>query len=119
MPAWNKLGIVREKAGRRDDARQAYEKAVEAAPGYADALFNHAKISLLLGDRSTAGREVRALIAKHPDYRSALFLLAHVLLAEGDKPGAREALERFLGQAGPADPRTLESARETLKELGG
>jgi Flp pilus assembly protein TadD len=117
--AWNKLGIVREKAGRKDDARQAYEKAVEAAPGYADALFNHAKISLLLGDRSTAGREVRALIAKHPDYRSALFLLAHVLLAEGDKPGARKALERFLGQAGPADPRTLESARETLKELGG
>jgi len=32
-PAWNNLGIGYEQLGRFDDARKAYEKAIELEPG--------------------------------------------------------------------------------------
>jgi arylsulfatase A-like enzyme/Flp pilus assembly protein TadD len=117
--AWNKLGVLAARAGRREEARDHYAKAMVADPDNAEALFNHARLSMVLGDRAAAVRDVDRLAAKHPEYPATRYLRAHLLAQDGDAEGARRVLKDLLARPQGADPKLIESAKEMLAKLGG
>lgn len=58
MPgAWNDLGVLHARAGRTDDARAAFARALALEPGRRDVLRNLALLGLEAGDAAPAVRE--------------------------------------------------------------
>ncbi|HSH44612.1 MAG TPA: tetratricopeptide repeat protein, partial [Longimicrobiales bacterium] len=53
------LGIALEDLGRYADARDAYHRAVEADPGFADAHYNMSRMCERVGDRVSALRYLK------------------------------------------------------------
>lgn len=115
-PAWTQLGVVAEKEGRREEALQAWDKALAIEPDRPDTLFDRAKTLLLSGDRAGASRDLQHLLNKHPRYGPAKFLLGHYLEAEGQREAAVKVLREFLDQPGN-DPALVEAARRKIREL--
>lgn len=115
--AWNKLGILAEKENRKDEAIICYEKALEAEPDFADALFNLAKVNLLLGDLEQANQNLERLLKIHPSYPLAYYLKAHLCIAAGDRECARKSLKQFLKHSRGTDAKLAEAARKLLEDL--
>jgi choline-sulfatase len=117
--AWNKIGILTAQRGKTNEALGFFAKALAAEPDNPDALSNHARASMLLGDLETARRDVEHLARKQPNFPTAWSLRAQILEASGDKEGAQAVVREFLKNSQGADPRTVQSAQEMLKKLGG
>jgi arylsulfatase A-like enzyme/cytochrome c-type biogenesis protein CcmH/NrfG len=115
--AWNKLGILAEKKERKEEAIRFYEKALEAEPDFADALFNHAKLTLILGDLEQARQNLERLLKVHPSYPLAHYLKAHLCIADGDPECARRSLNQFLNQYRGTDVKLTVAARKMLEDL--
>jgi hypothetical protein len=60
VPSWHNRGQVLNNAGRREEADQAYARALEIDPGFIEARFGRAVVSLLLGRFAIGWREYRA-----------------------------------------------------------
>ncbi len=86
----NNLGVV---AARRNEkgARGYFEKTVQSDPNEPDYRFNLAVTLFREGDMQGAARELRELLAIHPDAEAKTFLEA---VASGTQP-ARMPLERI------------------------
>jgi predicted TPR repeat methyltransferase len=84
--AWNNLGNVLLSAGRIDEATEAYERGVQAAPGQPDtalALNNLGTVYRRLGRPVDAEAACRRAIEVQPDFGDAWYNLSQALLAQG------------------------------------
>jgi tetratricopeptide (TPR) repeat protein len=81
-------------------AIEAYERAVEIAPDYADAYCNLGAVRYNQGQRAEARRAFEACLAREADHVEANFNLANVLEEEGDDRAALVHYRRALA----ADP---------------
>ncbi len=115
---WNKLGILLDKSKRRPEALAAFSRALEASPDHPDALFNRAKLEMLVDDIGSARRDLDRLLRTHSDYPAARFLEAHLCVAEKNNDGAKAALKKFLAQPS-IDPGMKAAATDMLQKLGG
>jgi Flp pilus assembly protein TadD/TolB-like protein len=86
----NNLGVVAARRGEKT-ARGYFEKTVQTDPNEPDYRFNLAVTLFREGDTQGAARELRELLAIHPDAEAKTFLEA---VASGTQP-ARVPLERI------------------------
>ena len=86
----NNLGVVAARRGQRG-ARAYFEKTVQTDPNEPDYRFNLAVTLFREGDSQGAARELRELLAIHPDAEAKSFLEA---VASGTQP-SRMPLERI------------------------
>jgi Flp pilus assembly protein TadD/TolB-like protein len=86
----NNLGVVAARRGQKG-ARGYFEKTVQTDPNEPDYRFNLAVTLFREGDTQGAARELRELLAIHPDAEAKTFLDA---VASGTHP-ARMPLERI------------------------
>ncbi|QUW79898.1 tetratricopeptide repeat protein [Streptomyces mirabilis] len=89
--AWYNLGVIGQQGGKPDDARTAYDKALEIDPSFTSALFNEA-ILLKSSDPDRAIGLLKKCIAADPKAGTAYLQLGQVL-AEKDRDD--EAGEAF------------------------
>jgi len=101
--AHNVLAFVFEAAGRQDDARAAYERALALAPAFDAAALNLARLDLAAGRIAEAGARYRAILERQPDQLEALDGLAMLALADGKSERAVELWQ----QARRANPHAL------------
>src|SRR5262249_19826115 len=97
--AGDKLRVIAAPSGKNEEARDLFGQALAADPDHADALYNHAKVSMMLKDAATAERDVARLAEKHPGYPSTWFLQAHLLIARGEKEKAKAIVKDFLARS--------------------
>jgi Flp pilus assembly protein TadD len=90
-------GLILEEMGRGEEARKAYERALEVDPGHAASLWN---LTRLTGDETILRR---ALAAGSPDALQAVLARAKARLQAGE---CRRALEdlRAVEAAQPSSP---------------
>jgi Tfp pilus assembly protein PilF/TolB-like protein len=86
----NNLGVVAARRGEKS-ARAYFERTVQTDPNEPDYRFNLAVTLFREGDTQGAARELRELLAIHPDAEAKTFLDA---IASGTQP-ARMPLERI------------------------
>ncbi len=86
----NNLGVVAARRGEKS-ARGYFERTVQTDPNEPDYRFNLAVALFREGDTQGAARELRELLAIHPDAEAKTFLEA---IASGAQP-ARMPLERI------------------------
>jgi Tfp pilus assembly protein PilF/TolB-like protein len=86
----NNLGVVAARRGEKS-ARAYFERTVQTDPNEPDYRFNLAVTLFHEGDTQGAARELRELLAIHPDAEAKTFLEA---IASGTQP-ARMPLERI------------------------
>ncbi len=115
--AWNKLGILAEKKDLEKEAINYYEKALVAEPDFPDALFNYAKLSLLMGNLDQADQILERLLESHSSYPLAHYLKAHLCIADKDADCARRSLNQFLTEYRGTDAKVVEAARKMLENL--
>jgi tetratricopeptide (TPR) repeat protein len=108
-----KLGVLRMRAGRRDEALALFRRAVEREPANGEALL------YLAGALASGGRPAEALpfferaLEAGPRSTMALNGLALTRMAAGDPRGAAEAFRESL-RLDPNQP----DVKRTLGELG-
>ena len=100
----NLIGVVHERAGRADAARQSYAEALKLDPNFVIASLNLARLDLVQGGSDTARSQYEAILAQTPDQPGALIALAGLALRASD---GTEAL-RLLVRAREANPRALD-----------
>jgi predicted CXXCH cytochrome family protein len=94
LPSYYHLqGIVLEGAGRLEDARKAYRRALVLDPSLPESRMNLALLRARLGRTTEAAADLEALIADHPRAEGAHRNLALVRLRAGDGEGFARALE--------------------------
>ncbi len=96
VEVYNNLGVISARLGR-PEARQLFQKAVDADPGDADYRFNLGVALFRAGDRVGAGRQLRECLALSPDDNEAKSLLASIAASGTASAGVRTA-----GAAAPA-----------------
>ncbi len=82
------------------EALEAYERALELSPDYADAYCNLGAVRYNQGQRAEARRAFEACLSREADHVEANFNLANVLEEDGDDRGALAHYRRALA----ADP---------------
>ncbi|HEX9049248.1 MAG TPA: tetratricopeptide repeat protein [Anaeromyxobacter sp.] len=89
--------LVAERDGRRDEARQAYRKAIEVAKGiYPEAYLNLGVLEKAAGDRTAAQAAYEKAIALRPRYLAAWVNLGKLHEAGGDAAKAEAAYAKAL-----------------------
>jgi Flp pilus assembly protein TadD len=138
----NELGSVLAQQGRREEARNAFERSMAASPeapeprrnlavllgppdaerllreaiarepGYALARIDLARILAETGRLREGGEEIEAALRLGPGDPEAIFLAARIADLEGRREAARGLYERFLAVA----PEELAGPRKLAKE---
>ena len=93
---WKLLGAARVEMERPDDALAAWKRAVQLAPGDAEAHNNLGSLHDRLGNLSEAETCIREALAVKPDYVEALNNLGGVLNVLGRTADARACYEAAL-----------------------
>ena len=92
---WYDMGVHLEIAAP-DDARDAYRRALELAPGHADAHINLGRLLHEQGELPAAEEQYRSALAVRPDSIPAAFNLGVVLEDRGRSDEAVGVYERLL-----------------------
>jgi len=90
-------------AGDVNKALDSVSRAVNLAPGFADAVMLQAELQMRTGDASTAIAQLRRLLQARPDNPGARMLLANALRAQGNLDDA-VAVYRQLETQAPQNP---------------
>jgi tetratricopeptide (TPR) repeat protein len=98
--AYHYLGAVLYELDQHEAARDAYQAAVTLAPKYLVARVGLSHARRRLGDAKGAVQASSAALKLFPDDSDAHFAAALATAAAGDRPKAREHLQRFL-ELGP------------------
>lgn len=123
---WKRLGRSRRVLGENEAAYEAYLRAVDLAPGDAEALAGAAE-ARLTADMADAGGEAapdeavglfRRLLEIDPGHPLGLFVVAEDAARRGDGATARELLGRLLGRLPEGDP-AREAVQKRLDALDG
>lgn len=96
-------GIVLLQQGKKDDARQALERALGISPGYVPALEQLVSIDLAAGDTASALRRAQAELDRQPKEAQLQLLLARVQMATKSYDAAESTLKQCL-QSDPESP---------------
>ena len=87
-------GLVYLQQGKKDEARKAFGKAIELAPGYLPALDQQVGLDLADKQYGTALQRVENELKKNPKQAELRFLQAKVFLAQRDMTQAEAALRK-------------------------
>ena len=90
---WYSLGCQLE-TGSPEQAREAYERAIGADPGHADARVNLGRLLHEGGDAAAAADHYRAALSARPDDTTAAFNLGVALEDMGKPRSALDAYEK-------------------------
>lgn len=90
---WYSLGCQLE-TGSPEQAREAYERAIGADPGHADAWVNLGRLLHESGEAAAAADHYRAALSARPDDTTAAFNLGVALEDMGKPRSALEAYEK-------------------------
>lgn len=91
--ARSNLGIAALREGEPEAARREFERALEAAPDFAEALYGLGVARWKAGRLEEAERAARRASGAGGGYLPARVLCAVVRRERGDEPGVEEALE--------------------------
>lgn len=97
---WYDIGCDFEEAGSLEQARSAYERALRAEPGHADAHVNLGRLDADARRTRAAERHYRAAVATDPSHELAWFNLGVLLEDANRKSDAITAYREAIG----ADP---------------
>jgi tetratricopeptide (TPR) repeat protein len=90
--AWNMLGYTSRKLGDYEESLAAYEKALELAPDYPEAIEYRAELYLLTGKLALVKEAYASLQKSNPSYADVLKTSMNDWLKSGKKaPGLAEA----------------------------
>ncbi len=115
--AWYNLGVLERKADKPDAAIAAYQKAIEARPGYLAAINNLGLVYSDLGRHEEAEARFREALAKKADYPSAWVNLARTLSARGRNDEALAAYRKAL-EIDPNERSAQLQVAVTLRRMG-
>ena len=101
---YNVLGRVYLAAGRPDEAREAFDKALKLEPGDPSANLSLAQMAVAAGDTKTARQHYQTILENHPDNLATLLQLAALEAKEQNE----EAMVARLKQAIDKHPTVLE-----------
>mgnify|MGYP001413875583 CR=1 FL=1 len=82
-------------------ARRGWQALLGQHPGHRVAMFGLGTTAHALADIEAARHAFAETVRRHPDFADAWHNLALVLLEQGDRSGAREAVDRALAIGGP------------------
>jgi tetratricopeptide (TPR) repeat protein len=100
--AWLALGGLYAKTGQMKQSQEAYQRVVDLDPENAYQTYYNLAVLILNRDNPTEEDTRRAIEALRkaveikPDYAQAWKQLAFALIGAGQRPGAAEALEKYL-----------------------
>lgn len=100
--AWHILGLTLQQAGRFDEARDAYQRAMQLQPSNADYLSSYAEMILVIGGDG-ADREAEALFRRALEFRRDHPAPRYYLAVLKDQRGQhREAIDDLVALIGDA-----------------
>ena len=108
--AWMSLAYVYHYAGLMNAAEAATRKATELNPTALHRQWMHARTLLENGDAAGAERQLKEVVAAHPDQYKALSYLGEALYYQGKYDEAEQVFQRAL-RATSASASTDESAQ--------
>ena len=73
--AWNNLGAVRNESEKLASAKEAFGRALELDPDFADVYYNLSVIAWKKKDFSEVRRLLKLALEKNPNYEAARRLL--------------------------------------------
>jgi tetratricopeptide (TPR) repeat protein len=117
VPALRMLAEVGGRLGRLDDAEKLLARAVELAPGFAEARHNYAIVLHRQNKPAQAIAEVDRLLARDSENPGYRILKAAALVRIGEYDEAAELYDAVL-KAHPRQARTWMSFGHVLKTLG-
>ena len=112
------LGQIRRDQGDLGEAGRYWREAVRVEPRHAESLADLALINLLSADTMAALDYLKRAVDEKPSLAGAWYNLARVLLSQGETEQGREALLRFIKEAGSRFPQETLWARRVLDGLG-
>jgi protein O-mannosyl-transferase len=112
------LGQIRRDQGDLGEAARYWREAVRVEPRHAESLADLALVNLLSADTVAALDYLRRAVDETPSLAGAWYNLARVLLSRGETEQGREALLRFVQEAGSRFPQETLWARRALRSLG-
>lgn len=92
--AWNNLGVVEARRGKRDQARIAYRRAISADPAFPSPRLNLGALLLEAGELEAALAQLEAAARLDPRAANVQYELGLARLRHGNRKGAVRALER-------------------------
>lgn len=110
-------GVEHLNRGRNAEAREAFERALKAAPGNPDALSYLGFAEAALGEIDSGLEKARKALAADPNHFQYRCNLAFVLSEAGQKDTALEELQRAR-ELQPGHPAVLENMGRLLQEQG-
>lgn len=87
-------GLVHLQQGKKDEARKAFEKALELTPGYLPAMDQLVDLDLAGKQYAAALQRIGKELEKNPKQAHLCFLQARVFLAQRDTKQAEAALRK-------------------------
>jgi tetratricopeptide (TPR) repeat protein len=98
--AWNNLGVVEARRGKRDQARIAYRRAISADPEFPSPRLNLGALLLEAGELDAALEQLEAAGRLDPSAANVQYELGLARLRHGNRKGAVRALERAISLRG-------------------
>ncbi|MBX7250211.1 MAG: sulfotransferase [Caulobacteraceae bacterium] len=117
VPAIRMLAEVGGRLGRLDDAEKLLTRAVELAPGFAEARHNYAIVLHRQNRPAEAVAQVDQLLARDPDNPAYRILKAAALVRIGEYEAAADLYAAVL-KAHPRQAKTWMSHGHVLKTIG-
>lgn len=114
---YNNEGVILKKMGLKDEARAAYERALEIKAGYPEALNNMGSLSFEEGNIEAAKTHLEKALALKPDYAEAYFHLGLVEEEKGEAAVAAGHYKSFLNYATGIDEAFREKIRQRIASL--
>ncbi len=96
--AWRNLATIYESVGKSDTALEYLGKAIYLKPLFPDAHHDLGVIYLKRNMVDQAINELSTTLQQQPDYVPAVLNLSLAYQTKGDKPSARNVLQRYLTQ---------------------
>jgi Flp pilus assembly protein TadD len=111
------MGITMQLQGRLDDARTAFQKAVELDPKSAEYRANLGALELARADPKSAEESLKEAIRINPNHSLALYNLGIAVAEQGRNAEAVPFFERA-EKSGPATVGMLNALARAYRQIG-
>ncbi|MBI4223689.1 MAG: tetratricopeptide repeat protein [Deltaproteobacteria bacterium] len=114
---YNNMGLALKKLGRREEAFQAYTKALALREDFPEALNNLGALYLAEGRRSEAKKNLQRAVELSPEYANPYFHLALVAEQEGNIQSASKNYAGFLERSPGLDENLKQQIEKKIETL--